>query len=131
MTSSDLLCNVKCRTTSRRTCHSRAEQDGPRQALCDYIDASDRSLTLFDFPTKGILQEAVQGQLGRLRDRNGKPPGLLGWWPKRAVTFLDNHDTGAHPRCAAPCCVWWPKRALAALHQWCRAHRRGLTTQCC
>ena len=21
--------------------------------------------------------------------------GVLGWWPSRAVTFLDNHDTGS------------------------------------
>ena len=31
----------------------------------------------------------------RLRDGAGKPPGLLGWWPSRAVTFLENHDTGS------------------------------------
>jgi hypothetical protein len=100
------------------------EQDGPRQALCDYIDGSGRALTLFDFPTKGILQEAVNGQLGRLRDKSGKPPGLLGWWPKRSVTFLDNHDTGARSRlcclafCATAACVWHVRpmqRALAAL----------------
>jgi alpha-amylase len=29
-----------------------------------------------------------------LRDKDGKPPGLIGWWPQRAVTFVDNHDTG-------------------------------------
>lgn len=22
-------------------------------------------------------------------------PGMIGWWPSRAVTFLDNHDTGS------------------------------------
>lgn len=30
----------------------------------------------------------------RLRDVAGKPPGLMGWWPSRSVTFLENHDTG-------------------------------------
>lgn len=25
----------------------------------------------------------------------GKAPGLIGWWPKMAVTFIDNHDTGS------------------------------------
>jgi hypothetical protein len=30
----------------------------------------------------------------RLRDAVGKPAGLLGWWPSRSVTFLENHDTG-------------------------------------
>jgi len=28
-------------------------------------------------------------------DKSGKPPGLLGWMPTHAVTFLDNHDTGS------------------------------------
>jgi hypothetical protein len=31
----------------------------------------------------------------RLADEEGKPPGLMGWWPSRAVTFLENHDTGS------------------------------------
>ena len=29
----------------------------------------------------------------RLKDAKGKPPGLMGWWPSRSVTFLENHDT--------------------------------------
>ncbi|PPD88961.1 hypothetical protein GOBAR_DD14097 [Gossypium barbadense] len=39
--------------------------------------------------------EAVKGQFWRLRDPQGKPPGVMGWWPSRAVTFIDNHDTGS------------------------------------
>ena len=34
-----------------------------------------------------------QQRLGLLR-APGKA-GVLGWWPSRAVTFLDNHDTGS------------------------------------
>ena len=34
-------------------------------------------------------------QYWRLKDSRGKPPGLLGWMPTHAVTFLDNHDTGS------------------------------------
>nr|CAD1827016.1 unnamed protein product [Ananas comosus var. bracteatus] len=49
----------------------------------------------FDFTTKGILQAAVEGELWRLRDPNGKAPGVVGWWPEKAVTFVDNHDTGS------------------------------------
>jgi len=50
----------------------------------------------FDFTTKGILNEAVKNtEYWRLRDAEGKNPGLMGWWPSRAVTFIDNHDTGA------------------------------------
>lgn len=41
------------------------------------------------------MQEAVKGQFWRLRDSQGKPPGVIGWWPSRAVTFIDNHDTGS------------------------------------
>lgn len=41
------------------------------------------------------MQEAVKGQYWRLRDPKGKPPGVMGWWPSRAVTFIDNHDTGS------------------------------------
>lgn len=28
----------------------------------------------------------------------GRPPGVLGLWPSRAVTFLENHDTGGERR---------------------------------
>lgn len=41
------------------------------------------------------IQQAVKGELWRLRDPKGKPPGVIGLWPSRAVTFLDNHDTGS------------------------------------
>ena len=52
-------------------------------------------MAAFDFPTKGILQEAVKNrEYQRLEDKNGKAPGLLGWWPQKACTFIDNHDTG-------------------------------------
>jgi glycosidase len=72
-------------------------QDGARQALCDVLDATEGALNMFDFPTKGILQEAVRNcEYWRLADQQNKPPGLLGWWPEKAVTFLDNHDTGVH-----------------------------------
>lgn len=70
-------------------------QDSHRQRIINWIDGTGQLSTAFDFTTKGILQEAVKGQLWRLRDAHGKPPGVIGWWPSRAVTFLDNHDTGS------------------------------------
>ena len=50
---------------------------------------------------QGVLQEALEhNQFWRLRDSAGKPPGVIGWWPARAVTFIDNHDTGVlHTAC--------------------------------
>jgi alpha-amylase len=46
--------------------------------------------------TKGIISEAVKNtEYWRLIDPEGKQPGLMGWWPSRAVTFIDNHDTGS------------------------------------
>lgn len=42
-----------------------------------------------------VLQEAVRDcEYWRLADNDNKAPGLIGWWPNRAVTFVDNHDTG-------------------------------------
>lgn len=70
-------------------------QDAHRQVLCDWLDRAGKTACAFDFTTKGILQVAVHGEFWRLRDSQGKPAGLIGWWPERAVTFLDNHDTGS------------------------------------
>ncbi|XP_050943744.1 probable alpha-amylase 2 isoform X2 [Cucumis melo] len=69
--------------------------DGHRQRIINWIDGTGQLSAAFDFTTKGVLQEAVKGQLWRLCDCRGKPPGVMGWWPSRAVTFLDNHDTGS------------------------------------
>ncbi|XP_054809210.1 probable alpha-amylase 2 [Prosopis cineraria] len=70
-------------------------QDSHRQRIINWIDGTGQLSTAFDFTTKGILQEAVKGDFWRLKDPQGKPPGVMGWWPSRAVTFLDNHDTGS------------------------------------
>jgi len=71
-------------------------QNAHRQILCDWIDASKSPVAcVFDYTTKGILQVAVNGEYWRLKDSQGKPSGLIGWWPSRAVTFIDNHDTGS------------------------------------
>eukprot|EP00951_Prasinocladus_malaysianus_P000149 scaffold1145_cov34-Prasinocladus_malaysianus.AAC.1 len=64
------------------------------QCLCDWIDHSGESSTVFDFPTKGILQYAITHCEYHRLAKDGKPTGLIGWWPERAVTFVDNHDTG-------------------------------------
>ena len=74
------------------------DQNAPRQALCDWLDKAG-GCTLFDFVTKGILNEAVKNtEYWRLVDQDGKQPGLTGWWPSRSVTFIDNHDTGDQMR---------------------------------
>lgn len=72
--------------------------DAHRQASADWMDAVNGEIKVFDFTTKGILQAALMGgEYWRLSDANGRPSGLLGWWPANAVTFLDNHDTGPSP----------------------------------
>ncbi|NLM17097.1 MAG: alpha-amylase [Candidatus Riflebacteria bacterium] len=71
-------------------------QDSHRQKSCDWLDKNPSEVAcIFDFTTKGILQVAVKGEYWRLKDSKGKPTGLIGWWPARAVTFIDNHDTGS------------------------------------
>ncbi|KAG2422982.1 hypothetical protein HXX76_015653 [Chlamydomonas incerta] len=76
--------------------HLDFNQDGARQVLCNWLDKSHGRSAAFDFPTKSLLQEACRHtQYNRLRDGQGKAPGLLGWWPSKAVTFIENHDTGS------------------------------------
>ncbi len=71
--------------------------DADRQKVTDWIDAARGKSTAFDFPTRYLLYEACTGDdYARLRSWNvGKvvPGGLIGFWPERAVTFVDNHDT--------------------------------------
>lgn len=66
-----------------------------RQELVDWANAMGGPAAAFGFTTKGVLQAAVQGELWRMRDGNGKAPGLIGWLLEKAVTFVDNHDTGS------------------------------------
>ncbi|XP_014514988.1 alpha-amylase [Vigna radiata var. radiata] len=73
-------------------------QDSHRGALVNWVESAGGAITAFDFTTKGILQAAVQGELWRLIDPNGKPPGMIGVKPENAVTFIDNHDTGSTQR---------------------------------
>jgi len=71
-------------------------QDGHRQRTINWIDQAGGLSAAFDFTTKGVLQEACgKNELWRLIDSQGKPPGVLGHWPSKAVTFVDNHDTGS------------------------------------
>lgn len=66
-----------------------------RQQIVNWIDATGSKSAAFDFTTKGLLQQAVQyNEFWRLKDSQGKPAGVIGWWPALSVTFLDNHDTG-------------------------------------
>jgi alpha-amylase len=71
--------------------------DGDRQRVTGWLDAAAGKSTAFDFPTRYLLYDAcMTDDYGRLRSVNGGrvvPGGLLGFWPSRAVTFVDNHDT--------------------------------------
>ncbi|MDD2716383.1 MAG: alpha-amylase C-terminal beta-sheet domain-containing protein [Candidatus Wallbacteria bacterium] len=69
--------------------------DVNRQMICNWLDAAGGNSAAFDFTTKGLLQHCVTtNEFYRLKDKDGKPAGLIGWWPAKAVTFVDNHDTG-------------------------------------
>lgn len=71
-------------------------QDSHRQRAVNWCDSTGGTAGAFDFTTKGVLQEAVQRrEYWRLVDAQGRPPGLMGIWPSRAMTFIDNHDTGS------------------------------------
>ncbi|KAJ8618978.1 hypothetical protein MRB53_015164 [Persea americana] len=70
-------------------------QDSHRRQLVQWVQTAGGVTTAFDFTTKGILQAAVQGELWRMKDAAGKPPGMIGLLPEKGVTFVDNHDTGS------------------------------------
>ncbi|KAL2936974.1 Alpha-amylase [Bienertia sinuspersici] len=72
------------------------DQDAARYELEDWVNAAGGGVVAaFDFPTKGILQAAVQGEWWRMKDAEARPSGFIGIMPKNAVTFIDNHDTGS------------------------------------
>ncbi|XP_057949232.1 alpha-amylase 3, chloroplastic [Malania oleifera] len=71
-------------------------QDAHRQRIIDWINATSGTAGAFDVTTKGILHSTLERcEYWRLSDQKGKPPGVVGWWPSRAVTFIENHDTGS------------------------------------
>ncbi|TYH83653.1 hypothetical protein ES332_D02G146100v1 [Gossypium tomentosum] len=71
-------------------------QDAHRQRIVDWINATNGTAGAFDVTSKGILHSALERrEYWRLLDQKGKPPGVVGWWPSRAVTFIENHDTGS------------------------------------
>ncbi|XP_043699219.1 alpha-amylase-like [Telopea speciosissima] len=79
-------------------------QDPHRRELVEWVQAAGGTVTTFDFTTKGILTSAVQEQeeLWRMKDSEGKPPGMIGLLPSNAVTFIDNHDTGSQKQWPFP-----------------------------
>ena len=65
--------------------------DNHRQRTINWCDQTGGTAAAFDFTTKGILQEALgRGELWRLVDAQGRPPGVVGMWASRAITFIDN-----------------------------------------
>lgn len=78
-----------------------ANVDAHRQLLMNYIDGTGGTCAAFDFTTKGLLNDALaNNNYYRLKDSAGKPAGAIGWWPMKAVTFVDNHDTGPSQSCS-------------------------------
>jgi len=99
--------------------------DAHRKQLCDYLDSVNGRVSAFDFTTKGVLQQAVgSGEYWRLRDSQGKPPGLIGRRPAKAVTFLDNHDTG--PSMGRPGQNNWPFPQIEVRSQGGGAYTNGM-----
>jgi len=73
--------------------------DGNRQLIANWIDGTDNSSgkmnasSAFDFTTRFSLIAAIEGGRYELLNDSGKPSGLIGWWPSKAVTFVESHDT--------------------------------------
>ncbi|MBU2573489.1 MAG: alpha-amylase [Elusimicrobia bacterium] len=73
--------------------------DGNRQVVTNWIDGTDDSpqkanaSSAFDFPTRFNLIFAVENERYEFLNDGGKPSGVIGWWPVKSVTFVENHDT--------------------------------------
>ena len=73
--------------------------DGNRQVVANWIDGTDsgsdkvNASSAFDFPTKFNLISAIETERFETLNDNGRPSGIIGWWPAKAVTFVENHDT--------------------------------------
>lgn len=98
--------------------------DAHRQAAIDWMDSVNGEIKVFDFTTKGVLQQAMlSGEFWRLADKDGRPSGLLGWWPQNAVTFIDNHDTGPSPGGKLKAEAWpFPSDKVAAGYAYILTH---------
>eukprot|EP01018_Ginkgo_biloba_P040871 Gb_23131 [translate_table: standard] len=80
----------------------KPDYDAHRQSLVDWVHSTEDTCTTFDFTTRGILQETVKGELGRLQYSNSRPSGMIGLLPEKAVTFVENHDTVRDPTMSFP-----------------------------
>ncbi|CAI5994072.1 unnamed protein product, partial [Closterium sp. NIES-65] len=90
------------------------DQDAHRALLADWVKAARGTPHMIDYTTKGILQAAVQNcEYWRLIDPQGRPPGLIGLLPGKAVTFVDNHSTGSTQQHLMPS---HPARSLPPVH---------------
>jgi len=73
--------------------------DGNRQLIANWIDGTDNSSakvnasTAFDFPTRYAIIAAVESERYEGLNDNGRPSGLIGWWPAKSVTYVESHDT--------------------------------------
>ncbi|KAI8816641.1 uncharacterized protein EV422DRAFT_282022 [Fimicolochytrium jonesii] len=68
-----------------------------RNQLLDWVKGTGSNSAAFDFTTKGMLNQAVASNNYAILAQNNAPVGLIGTAPGYAVTFVDNHDTGASP----------------------------------
>lgn len=73
--------------------------DTDRQQIVSWIDGTDSSggkenaSTAFDFTQRYALVGAVESERYELLNDNGRPSGVIGWWPAKAVTYVESHDT--------------------------------------
>ena len=76
--------------------------DEDRQLIVNWMDETWKPVGLspedasgaFDFPNRNALRIAVNNSDYRgLRGPGDKPAGVIGVWPEKAYTFVENHDT--------------------------------------
>jgi alpha-amylase len=67
------------------------------QMIVNWIDSThpqwQKSATAFDFPLREIIYQAVVNKNYHWLKYMDKLPGVVGLWPDKTVTFVENHDT--------------------------------------
>lgn len=71
--------------------------DGDPQSIVNWIDSTHPEPAFrsnaFDFPLRFALYDAIERRRYNYLKYFDKAPGVLGLWPDKAVTFVENHDT--------------------------------------
>ena len=69
------------------------DQDNHRQRIVNWIDKTNGTSCAFDITTRAILLESLRNREYWRLSKYEMNTGVMGYWNKMVVTFVENHDT--------------------------------------